>query len=133
MEENKIEEASKDEAKNESVANNGVDELKEWLFGRVADDNDIVVDEMQEEFADFYDQTESSLLKGTEEYQRNLKHLESSILEAKNQRVTKEKQKVHDGVFECWYGGRKDEADRPHGQGMLKYPHNGDTFQVSFA
>ena len=29
---------------------NKVSELKEWLFGRVADDNDIVIDHLQEEY-----------------------------------------------------------------------------------
>ena len=29
--------------------------LKEWLIGRVADDNDIVIDELQEEHADMFE------------------------------------------------------------------------------
>ena len=35
-----------------------IKELKDWLFERVADDNDIVVDDLQQEFADYYDKLE---------------------------------------------------------------------------
>ena len=31
---------------------NTVSELREWLFGRVGDDNDIVIDDLQEDFAE---------------------------------------------------------------------------------
>ena len=34
----------------------GLSELKEWLFEEVADDRDIVVDEMQEQFATLLEQ-----------------------------------------------------------------------------
>ena len=38
----------------------GLAELKEWLFEEVADDRDIVVDEMQSDFAQYFQQEESS-------------------------------------------------------------------------
>ena len=34
---------------------NTVHELKEWLLGRVGDDNDIVIDDLQEEYAEQYE------------------------------------------------------------------------------
>ena len=37
-------------------------ELKEWLFEEVADDRDIVVDEMQSDFAQHFQQEASTLL-----------------------------------------------------------------------
>ena len=37
-----------------------VTELKEWLLGRVGDDNDIVIDDLQE---DFYEQFEIEQLE----------------------------------------------------------------------
>ena len=33
--------------------------FKDWLFGRVADDNDVVIDQMQDEFGVYYDKMES--------------------------------------------------------------------------
>ena len=41
-----------------SCEDQSITELKDWLFERVADDNDIVVDEMQQEFAAYYDKLE---------------------------------------------------------------------------
>ena len=43
----------KDQAKIQELSS--VHELKEWLIGRVADDNDIVIDELQEEHADMFE------------------------------------------------------------------------------
>ena len=40
----------------------GLAELKEWLFEEVADDRDIVVDEMQSDFAQHFQQEASTLL-----------------------------------------------------------------------
>ena len=34
---------------------NTISELKEWLYGRVGDDNDIVIDDLQEEYAEQYE------------------------------------------------------------------------------
>ena len=34
---------------------NTVHELQEWLFGRVGDDNDIVIDDLQEQYAEQYE------------------------------------------------------------------------------
>ena len=34
---------------------NTVTELREWLLGRVGDDNDIVIDDLQEEFAEQFE------------------------------------------------------------------------------
>ena len=40
----------------------GLADLKEWLFEEVADDNDIVVDEMQTDFAEMFDKLVCSLM-----------------------------------------------------------------------
>lgn len=44
---------SKDTAKIQEIK--PVKELKEWLLGRVADDNDIVIDDLQEDFAEQFE------------------------------------------------------------------------------
>ena len=56
----------------------GLQQLKDWLFTEVADDNDIVVDEMQEDFHDYYEEEEARLgeCEGSKEYKENIKHLE---------------------------------------------------------
>ena len=40
----------------------GLADLKEWLYEEVADDNDIVVDEMQTDFAEMFDKLVCSLM-----------------------------------------------------------------------
>ena len=39
----------------------GLQIMKDWLFTEVADDNDIVVDEMQEEFHPYFEEEEAQL------------------------------------------------------------------------
>ena len=46
--------------------------MKDWLFERVADDNDIVVDEMQEEFGDYYDKLEVEKIGYEDEWWNSL-------------------------------------------------------------
>ena len=42
-----------------STEDPSIAELKDWLFGRVADDNDIVIDDIQNEFGVYYDKMET--------------------------------------------------------------------------
>ena len=119
----------------------GITALKDWLFERVSDDNDIVVDEMQEEFAAYYDQIEAdkdSGFPGSPEYQKNVKLLESgSIADLQTPsgklkiKLNKDKQKITDGIGECWYGGQRNAQGFPHGEGGLVYP-NKDVFKGTF-
>ena len=117
----------------------GLQILKDWLLTEVADDNDIVVDEMQEEFQAFFEEEETRLgeCEGTQEYKQNIKHLETGIDKLRTPKgtlsiqVSKDNQKITDGIRPCWYGGHKDNQNLPHGEGMLKY-ENKDVFQGTF-
>ena len=117
----------------------GLQQLKDWLFGEVADDNDIVVDEMQKEFHAHFEEEEARLgeCSGSSEYKENIKHLETGIKKLKTPdgtrsiQVSEKKQKITDGIRPCWYGGHKDNQNLPHGEGMLKYENN-DIFQGTF-
>jgi len=117
----------------------GLAELKEWLFEEVADDRDIVVDEMQSDFAQHFQQEEESLneCEGSDLYRENIKHLEKGIAKLKTPegrntiKVSKDKQKITDGIRPCWYGGARDASGLPHGEGMLKYD-NDDVFTGVF-
>merc|ERR1711963_522763 len=117
----------------------GLAELKEWLFEEVADDRDIVVDEMQSDFAQHFQQEEESLneCEGSDLYRENIKHLEKGIAKLKTPegrntiKVSKDKQKITDGIRPCWYGGARDAFGLPHGEGMLKYD-NDDVFTGVF-
>lgn len=115
-----------------------IKELKDWLFDRVADDNDIVVDEMQEEFGEYFNKLDSDNdVEPSEEYKTNMKYLETSIAELKTNKgklkikVEKDKQKITDGIRPCWYGGTRNAQGYPHGEGMLAY-ENKDNFQGKF-
>ena len=117
----------------------GLQILKDWLFTEVADDNDIVVDEMQEEFSKYFEEEEKRLdeCQGSDLYKENIKHLETGIKKlktpegAKNMQVGEKKQKITDGIRTCWYGGHKDNQNLPNGEGMLKY-ENDDIFTGTF-
>ena len=88
----------------------GLQQLKDWLFTEVADDNDIVVDEMQQDFHDYYEEEEERLgeCEGSTEYKENIKHLETGIKELKTPKgklsiqVGEKKQKITDGIRTCW-------------------------------
>lgn len=117
----------------------GVKDLKDWLFDRVGDDNDVVIDDLQEEFGAYFDQLESqNPIDGTDEYQVNMKHLNGLIRELKTPegceqiKVKKDKQKITDGTRPCYFGGTKDAQGFPHGEGMLAY-ENKDTFVGKFS
>ena len=117
----------------------GLLQLREWLFEEVGDDNDIVVDEMQEQFASYFEDEETVLEEcaGSEEYINNIKHLETGIKKLQTPeglrsiQVGEKKQKITDGIRACWYGGHKDNKNLPHGEGMLKYENN-DVFTGTF-
>ena len=53
-----------------------VTELREWLLGRVGDDNDIVIDDLQEDFADQFElEDEKRGIKGTKEWKENVERM----------------------------------------------------------
>ena len=113
-------------------------ELKNWLFERVADDNDIVVDEMQKEFEAYFDQKEAEHhFPGSEEYQKNVKYLNTTIAELKTPegkqkiKIKKDKQKITDGIRSCWYAGNVNKDKFPHGEGIIAYD-NKDAFRGVF-
>jgi hypothetical protein len=116
-------------------------ELKDWLFERVQDDCDVVVDDLQEEFAAFYEDLESKagdkVCQGSKEYKTNQKYLATSLAELMTPegkakiKVKKDKQKITDGIRNCWYGGTKNSEDYPHGEGMFAY-ENKDVFKGKF-
>ena len=117
----------------------GLQILKDWLFTEVADDNDIVVDEMQEEFSKYFEEEETRLgeCEGSDLYKENMKHLETGIEKLKTPEGTRKiqvgekKQKITDGTRPCWYGGHKDNQNLPNGEGMFKY-ENDDVFTGTF-
>ena len=121
------------------MINEEIQALKDWLFERVADDNDIVVDEMQEEFGVHFEQLEAdkNSCQGSEEYRKNIKLLNSSIAELQTPqgqlkiKVQKDKQKITDGIRDCWYAGQRNVEELPHGEGVLAY-QNKDVFKGVF-
>ena len=91
---------------------------------------------MQDEFANYFDDLElkqDKVCPGSEEYQKNMEALDTSIEKIKKNpfKVTKEKQKIHDGIRECWFGGMTNNQGYPNGEGMLAYP-NKDKFSGTF-
>ena len=91
---------------------------------------------MQEEFANYFDDLElkqDKVCPGSEEYQKNMEALDTSIEKIKKNpfKVTKEKQKIHDGLRDCWFGGMTNNQGYPNGEGMLAYP-NKDKFSGTF-
>ena len=53
-----------------------VTELKEWLFGRVADDNDIVIDDLQEEFNEQFEiEDQKKGIKGPKQWKENVERM----------------------------------------------------------
>ncbi len=76
-----------------AVDEDQIKELKEWLFGRVADDNDIVVDDLQEEFSPYFEEVEckaENVCKGSKEYQINMEQLAGSIAKLKESKEGEE-------------------------------------------
>ena len=59
--------------------------------------------------------------------------MNTSIAELKKNpvKVTKEKQKISDGIRECWYGGSTNNKGMPNGEGLLIY-ENKDNFKGKF-
>ena len=112
-----------------STEDPSIAELKDWLFGRVADDNDVVIDQMQDEFGVYYDKMESinDSVEGTDEYKANMEYLKTSIAELKTKegrnkiKVKTAKQKITDGIRQCTYGGNVNTDRFPEGDGVLLY------------
>lgn len=111
-----------------------VKELFDWLWDRVADERDIVVDDLQEEEIPRLEEEDDKKGEclGSVEYKINMAALDTTIAELKVPGCTKtlvseKHQKITDGIRTCWYGGTKDKLGFPHGEGMFKY-ENGDIF-----
>ena len=123
-----------------------ISDLRSWLLDRVGDDNDIVVDELQEDFAaGWHEKEEAGLgkaepVEGSKEYVRNVTVVAKQVEEMKQQRVGivstadaaggggGKRKMVSDGDRKCYFVGQTDERGRPHGQGGLQY-ENMDVFR----
>ena len=71
--------------------------------------------------------TESGKVEGTSEYKANMEYLKTTIAELKTPKgrskikVEKAKQKITDGIRQCWYGGNVNTERFPQGEGILGY------------
>ncbi len=107
--------------------------LKSWLFTRVGDETDSVVDEMQEEH---FPQMEAEELEeevevqGTEEYKRNVSEVSEKVRKLRETGCKDGRCKsgedssskpIHDGERKCYYKGELDAGGLPHGQGAIVY------------
>lgn len=124
-----------------STEDPSIKELKDWLFERISDDNDVVVDDIQRDFAQYFEDIElkqSPVCDGSDEYKKNIEYLNTSIAHLKTTegratiKVNKEKQKVTDGIKPCWYGGMRSPGGFPNGEGMLAYD-NKNVFKGVFS
>ena len=76
---------------------------------------------------DFQLETESGKVEGTSEYKANMEYLKTTIAELKTPKgrnrikVEKAKQKITDGIRQCWYGGNVNTERFPQGEGILGY------------
>lgn len=79
-----------------------IQELNDWLFERVADDRDVVLDEMQDEFFATLAQAESDNVEGSDEYKANIEAVRTTLQDLqrpgnKATVVTELKKKITDG------------------------------------
>lgn len=101
-----------------------VEELKEWLYKEVADDDDIIIDQLQEELAanlDLRDDEEG--IKGTETWNS----YQLVVATPQNHGVGWE----WDGYKKCRLHGKKNPFGEAEGEGGLLY-ENKDTFMGVF-
>jgi len=109
---------------------NTVHELKEWLLGRVGDDNDIVIDDLQEEFAEQYEiEDEKRGIRGTKEWNENVTAI--ATFEAKGKPKELGSEWEWDGFRKCKVQGRRDTFGTLIGEGLIVY-ENKDVFQGEF-
>eukprot|EP00092_Neocalanus_flemingeri_P016786 GFUD01018155.1.p1 GENE.GFUD01018155.1~~GFUD01018155.1.p1 ORF type:complete len:540 (-),score=94.96 GFUD01018155.1:837-2456(-) len=107
---------------------NTVFELKEWLLGRVGDDNDIVIDDLQEEYAERYDlEDEKKGIRGTKAWSEN--NAAIAMYEGKPKDLGPEWD--WDGFRKCRANGPKDSTGKLMGEGIIMW-ENKDTFQGVF-
>jgi len=107
---------------------NTVHELKEWLLGRVGDDNDIVIDDLQEEYAEQYElEDEKKGIRGTKEWSENVTAI--AVYEGKPKDMGPEWD--WDGFRRCRANGAKDNTGKLMGEGIMLW-ENKDTFQGEF-
>lgn len=110
---------------------NTVTELEEWLIGRVGDDNDIVVDELQEMFAEKLElDDERKGIKGVKDWSSNCAAI--AAYEEKTGADWGNAGWHWDGFRRCRHSGKKDENGNITGEGVLIY-ENKDTFQGTFS
>jgi len=107
---------------------NTVHELKEWLIGRVGDENDIVIDDLQEEYAEQYDlDDEKRGIRGTKEWSENRTTIASYQGKPKDLGPEWE----WDGFRKCRAQGPRDNTGKLMGEGILLWESK-DTFQGVF-
>jgi len=105
-----------------------VKDLEEWLVGRVGDDNDVVIDDLQEEFANIMEQEdEAEGIKGLSDWSSNCKAIEA--YQGKPAKLGEDWE--FDGFKRCRYYGKRDADGNIVGIGSLLY-ENKDTFQGVF-
>ncbi len=105
-----------------------VKELKFWLFERVGDAGDAVVDDLQEEQFPRLDK-EDGEGGGSEEYEKNVTEVAEAVARMSKDVKCKEgrlanpesKKAIHDGRSKCYYKGALDGDGFPHGEGILVY------------
>jgi len=109
---------------------NTVLELKEWLYERVQDDNDIVVDDLQADHNEKLDmEDERAGIKGTKEWSTNVAAIAAYKEKALEALGTETNGWHWDGFRRCRHAGNKEPDGKIVGQGQLIY-ENKDTFQV---
>jgi len=107
---------------------NTVTELKEWLIGRVGDDNDIVIDDLQEDYAEQFEiEDEKRGIRGTKEWSENVTAI--AKYEGKPKDLGPEWE--WDGFRRCRAQAPKDSTGKFMGEGIMLY-ENKDTFQGVF-
>jgi len=105
-----------------------VKDLEEWLVGRVGDDNDIVIDDLQEEFAGIMEgEDEAAGIKGVPEWSSNC----TTMAAYQGKPATLGDEWEFDGFRRCRYYGKRDQMGNIAGIGSLLY-ENKDTFQGIF-
>jgi len=111
---------------------NTVLELKEWLYDRVQDDNDIVVDDLQADHNEKLDmEDERAGIKGTKEWSANVAAIAAYKEKALEALGTETNGWHWDGFRRCRHAGNKEPDGKIVGQGQLIY-ENKDTFQGEF-
>jgi len=118
-------------------ANEGeIKELKDWLLERAADDDDVIVDELQEELWPQLEKklNQEGIISGSEEYLKNSQEVRKKVEELKKPGSKESKpgndggKMIHDGRRRCRYKGGLDQAGLPHGEGwfLLKFTFKND-------